>query len=82
MTPLLTRISHRRADNFDTIHRFFERRGWVETRGQHGHLMAAPGKSLGQALGINGQAGSVRAIIGENGEDSHQNTLNNKIIGR
>src|SRR5258706_13681337 len=63
---------YRNADDFDTIHHFFARQGWIELCGHHGHLMPAFDKGTREAFGINGQPGSVGAIISEDGQNFHK----------
>jgi len=38
---------------------------------QDGHLMTAPGKGARHPFCINGQAGSMRTVVGETGKDMH-----------
>ena len=63
---------HRHTDDLDTMDGFYKRQGRVELRGHHGHLMSAFGKGTREAFGIYGQPGSVRAVIGEDGQDFHK----------
>ena len=56
---------HRCAEDMYTVARFLRRRRRVEVGGQHGHFVAARGKSLGQPFGVNGQARCMGAIVGQ-----------------
>jgi hypothetical protein len=62
----------RHADDPHAVHRFLARKGRVVLRGHHGHFVSAFGESARQALGIDGEARGVRAVVGEYGQDFHE----------
>ena len=62
-----------RAEDADSVPHLLARRGGVEMGGEYRHLMPARGERLREAFRVNGQAGSVRTVIGEDGENLHAN---------
>ncbi len=69
--PLADVHSDLQAHDLNPIQRFSLRQAWIITRGQHGDLMAALRQGAPQSLGIDGQAGIMRAVIGQYGQDVH-----------
>ena len=62
----------RDAENLHAVERLFARQELVILRGHHGDLMSAARERAGETLRINGESRSVRAIVGENGQDFHR----------
>lgn len=60
------------ADDFDAVHCFLERKRRVVLCGHHGDLVSAFGKGAREALGVDGEARGVRAVVGEYGQDFHE----------
>ena len=62
----------RHANDLDAVQHFCARQGFIVLRGHHCDLVPAFSERARQPLGINGKARSMRAIIGQNGEDFHE----------
>ena len=65
----------RDADDLHAIHRLLARQRFVVLRRHHRDLMAAAHESARQAFGVDGESRSVRAVVGEDGQDFHKRGL-------